>query len=277
MRPSIALAALACTSPPALAGSLETDPGPPLPCEWRHYDEEPRCPGRVARLDYNDGTDATQAGDAEPMPAAPPPAPARPPLGEPRDWQWQGDLALALGNARVDGAAVDTYPTLVAAAGVHRERWTLLGEYALGGEHYHAATIALGSTTLPPRDTDGIVHHVGVAARYAFLHGFTADDTLAADGDLWLQGDGGEEFVRWDEGGLLARPYLGLALGLQGALHGQGHRRHAMYLAFRVQVARRTDLDGAAATCSAPCTEATPPAVWSDRSVQVRIGFAWGP
>jgi hypothetical protein len=155
----------------------------------------------------------------------------------------------------------------------------VLGEYTLTAEHYVAApdgVVALGSAQLPARDTDGLVHRLGAVGRYAFLHGTTDADGALLGGSLWVQGDFGEELTRWDEGGLLARPYLGVGIGVQGALRGAVGRRHAMYLAFRMQVARRTDLGNAGATCSAPCTEATPPEVWSDRSWQIRLGFAWG-
>ncbi len=275
MRPSAAIA-FVCAITPAYAGN---DPGPPHPCAWRHYDEEPSCPGKVAVLDYNDEPSTAtsvdvQPPDREPAPAPPPP----PPIDYDRAWGWQADVALGIGSAVVDGVGVASWPQLSVATGMHHARLALLGEYSLGAEHYQApsnAVTALGSA--PARDTDGVVHRFGAIGRYAFLHGIVdTDGGSQLGGDIWLQGDFGEELTRWDEGGLLARPYFGVGLGIQGSLRGSGHRRRAMYMALRMQVARRSDLGSAGATCSAPCTEATTPEAWSDRSWQLRLGFSWG-
>jgi len=275
MRPSVAIAFVCATT------SAYAAPGPPHPCEWRHYDEEPRCPGKVAVLDYNDEPSLPvpvekQLPDREPAPAPPPPPPRPPPIDYERDWRWQADVALGVGSAVVDGVGVANWPQLSVTTGAHFARLSLLGEYSLGAEHYQApsnAVIALGSA--PARDTDGMVHRFGAVARYAVLHGIVDTDASQLGGDLWLQGDFGEELTRWDEGGLLERPYFGVGLGLQGALRGSPHRRHALFVAVRMQVARRSDIGGAP-TCSAPCTEATRPEAWSDRSWQLRIGFLWG-
>jgi len=279
MRPSVAIAFVCSIT------SAHAEPGPPHPCAWRHYDEEPRCPGTVAVLDYNDEPNGTapvevQLPDREPAltPPPPPPPPRRPSIDYERDWRWQADVALGFGSAVVDGVGVANWPQLAVTAGSHFARLSVLGEYSLGAEHYSApasGVIAMGS--VPARDTDGVVHRFGAVARYAFVHGIVdTDGGSQLGGDIWLQGDFGEELTRWDEGGLLARPYLGVGLGIQGALRGSPHHRHALFMALRMQIARRSDLGGAGATCSAPCTEATPPEAWSDRSWQLRIGFLWG-
>jgi hypothetical protein len=283
MRPSVAIA-FVCA-----ATSAHAEPGPPHPCAWRHYDEEPSCPGKVAVLDYNDEPNSVgprygQLPDSEPLspsPVPPPPPPPRPPsIDYERLWGWQCEVALGLGSAVVDGIGVGNWPQLSGAIGMQHARVTLMGEYSLGAEHFHApqdGVIALGSAQLPARDTDGLVHRFGAVARYAVLHGTVdTDGGSQLGGDIWLQGDFGEELTRWDEGGLLERPYLGVGLGIQGALRGAPHRRHALYVALRMQIARRSDVGSAAATCSAPCTEATPPEAWSDRSWQLRLGFLWG-
>jgi hypothetical protein len=276
MRPSVAIA-FVCA-----ATSAHADPGPPHPCAWRHYDEEPSCPGKVALLDYNDEPNIPvpvekQLPDREAVPAPQAPLPRPPPIDYERSWRWQADVAFGVGSAVVNGVGITNWPQLSVTTGAHFARLSLLGEYSLGGEHYQApsnSVIALGS--LPARDTDGIVHHFGAVARYAVLHGTTDTDSGQLAGDLWLSGDFGEELTRWDEGGLLERPYFGIGFGLQGTLHGSPRSRHAVFVAVRMQVARRSDVDSAASTCSAPCTEPTRPEAWSDRSWQLRVGFLWG-
>ncbi|HEY3801966.1 MAG TPA: hypothetical protein VGL61_05135 [Kofleriaceae bacterium] len=194
-----------------------------------------------------------------------------------RALRWQGEVAIGnnLTSAVVDGTHVSSWPSVTLGGGLAIGRLVALATYTLTAEHYPGSTSTALATSAQPTfvDTDGVVHRVGLAGRYSILHGASGGGVL---GDLWLQGDGGEEFTRWDRGGLLARPYFGISLGSQVGFASSLHRRHEMYVALRVQVAARNDLDDAAATCSAPCTEATPPERWADRSLELRVGFAWG-
>jgi hypothetical protein len=295
MRPSVWIA-VACVAGTARAGHFDDvidhhAARPPPPCQPRPDDIVPRCPTQVAASgDVTDDDSPPQPEDFDARLArasaraeidretpSPPPRDAEPPpvIVDDDLVHWQGDLALGYGNAVVDGADVDSYPSVAIGGGVRRGRWTALARYTLSAEHYHAPVVDQAAMGPPPpfQDTDGLVHKLGLVGRFSFLHGSTDEGLL---GDLWLQGDGGEEFTRWDRGGLLARPYVGFGLGFQGGIQSANGRRHSAYLALRVQLARRSDLANAAATCSAPCTEATPPERWSDRSLGLEVGFAWG-
>jgi len=295
MRSSVAFALLAFATP-AVAGHFDDviDPHakgqwPPEECKPDPHDIVPRCPSQVVVAETSSSDDDSagevdsatvaallQRNDSE-TPAAVQPAPADPErlVLDDSALRWQGEAALGFGNAVVDGTSVSTWPSLTLGGGVASGRLVALATYTLSAEHYPGpGATALTSSSAPAyEDTDGIVHRLGLAGRYSISHG--ASD-LGLLGDIWLQGDGGEEFTRWDRGGLLERPYVGLGLGFQGGLASSAHKRHSLYLAVRVQIARRSDLDDAPATCSAPCTEATPPERWSDRSVELRVGFAWG-
>jgi len=294
MRSSVAFALLGLATP-ALAGHFDdvVDPHakgqwPPEECKPDPTDIVPRCPSRVVVADSDEpplepGEVSERAvaavlrrHDDETPPVVQPvaAAPDRLVLDD-SALRWQGEAAIGFGNAVVDGASVSTWPSLNLGGGIATGRFAALATYTLTAEHYSATGATALSSAAPAayEDTDGIVHRLGLAGRYSMLHGASDVGLL---GDVWLQGDGGEEFTRWDRGGLLARPYVGIGLGFQGGLASSAHRRHAMYVAVRVQIARRSDLDDALATCSAPCTEATPPERWSDRSIELRVGFAWG-
>src|SRR5215470_10510718 len=124
MRPSVAIAFVCAVT------SAHADP--PHPCEWRHYDEEPRCPGKVALLDYNDEPNLPAPVEVQlPAPAPPPSPPRPPPTDYERDWRWQADVALGVGSAVVDGVRVMSWPQLSVTTGAHFARMSLLGEYSL--------------------------------------------------------------------------------------------------------------------------------------------------
>ncbi|HTR52149.1 MAG TPA: hypothetical protein VMJ10_15655 [Kofleriaceae bacterium] len=308
MRSSVAFALLACATP-AVAGHFDDviDPHakgqwPPEECKPDPSDLVPRCPSRTQVADADDSPPRTRVADADDSPPPVEPGEIRaatvaallqrhdsetptvvlPAAAVPdrlvlddSALRWQGEAAIGFGNAVVDGTSVSAWPSLNLGGGIASGRFAALATYTLTAEHYSASGATALSTTPAPayEDTDGIVHRLGLAGRYSVLHGVSDIGLL---GDMWLQGDGGEEFTRWDRGGLLERPYVGIGLGFQGGLASSAHKRHAMYVAVRVQIARRSDLDDALATCSAPCTEATPPERWSDRSIELRVGFAWG-
>jgi len=298
---SSAVFALLVSSAPAIArgDGLFQGPHARLLCMPSVLDDKldlapyvvPRCASRETVSDASAGDDspepacaaasaAAHAGDAEtPVASAPQtegPAPVPELVLDDRALRWQGEVAVGtnLESAVVDGTNVSSWPSLTFGGGLASGRLVALASYTVTAEHYPGSTsTALASTAQPTfEDTDGIVHRLGLAGRYSILHGVSG----GVLGDLWVQGDGGEEFTRWDRGGLLERPYFGIGLGWQGGIASSAHRRHALYIAVRVQVARRSDLDDALATCSAPCTEATPPERWADRSLELRVGFVWG-
>lgn len=289
MRSSVAFALLV-SSTPAVAGPTR------IQCSASTVGDDadlagylvPHCAPRTTVSDASACDDpaeptaastVAQASDAETPTTSAPPADASAPafVLDDRALRWQAEVALGtnLESAVVDGTDVSSWPSLTLGGGLATGRFVALATYTLTAEHYPGSTTTALATTAPAtfEDTDGIVHRFGLAGRYSFLHGASDGGVL---GDVWLQGDGGEEFTRWDQGGLLARPYFGIGLGWQTGFASSAHRRHQLYVALRVQVARRSDLDDALATCSAPCTEATPPERWADRSLELRVGYAWG-
>ena len=198
----------------------------------------PRCEPRPTVSDASTDDDSAertaatataQASDADtPVASAPPtdaPAPAL--VLDDRALRWQGEVAIGtnLESAVVDGTDVSSWPSLTLGGGLATGRFVALATYTLTAEHYPGSTTTALATTAQTtfEDTDGIVHRLGLAGRYSILHGASDGGLL---GDVWLQGDGGEEFTRWDQGGLLARPYFGIGLGWQTGFASSAHRRH---------------------------------------------------
>jgi hypothetical protein len=190
--------------------------------------------------------------------------------------RWQASLGVQVGNMRVDGDPLDYFVGVTGAGGVQLDRLVVRGELTLSGVEYHGST-GLSRGGLPPYgDTDGFMQRIGIAARYAFAKGATAPELGATRsiGELWIEAGAGEERIAWDRGGVLVRPDLVLGIGTTGALRG-ATRRYGLSGSFRIYFARRTDLD-TTPTCSAPCTEATPPAAWSDRAFMFDLDYTFG-
>ena len=196
----------------------------------------------------------------------------------------QGEIDLRVGPASVDGTHVGTVAGAAGALGAHLGRFTLLGDYAISPISYPsmpAVDVAAHGQPLPIAGSDGLLYHrLGVTGRYSFAKAESAPGSLAEDmqmlGELWLEGGVGEEIIQWDRGGTFERPDLALGIGMQGMLRTSADRRGGVFFAFRVHFARRTDLDGLGPTCSAVCTQATPPSQWSDRSYMFETGFVFG-
>jgi hypothetical protein len=190
--------------------------------------------------------------------------------------RWHAALGFQLGSMRVDGAALDYIGGVTAAAAIQLDRVVVRGEYTLSGVEFHgSASDSRGA--LPPFDqTDGVMQRVGLVARYAFGKVASAPelDATRAIGELWLEAGAGEERIAWDRGGVLERPDVVIGIGTTGAVRSGAHR-NGLSAAFRVYVARRTDLDSTP-TCSAPCTAATPPVAWSDRSYMLELDYSVG-
>jgi hypothetical protein len=168
----------------------------------------------------------------------------------------------------------------VFAGGVHRERLALLAEYSLGGIGYH--------TTLSPQRTDGtavtvgsdgLIHRVGAVARWAYAKAQTDVESggFQALGDLYVDLGAGVEVIRWDDGGTLVRPDLAFGFGGEFGFRATSHQRGTVAIALRMHVARRSDRDNLAETCSAPCSSPSAPTAWSDRSYMLELGYTFGP
>ena len=226
-------------------------------------------------------TEAQAADDEQPVgrlvavPAPPAVVAYRPP--ERPLSGWERELGARRGSMKLDGVDLDFKGGVFIAGGYRFDRLTVFAEYMLAGVGYHSFTSEQIGDVVVAGNSDGILHRLGLTTRVAFargLSGVTPDDTRSY-GELWLEGGVGEDIISWDNGGVMRRPDVVLGIGVTGALHVL-HRRGGIDLGFRVAFGRRTDLDGAASLCSAPCTQATPPATWGDRSYLFQVGLAFG-
>jgi hypothetical protein len=190
--------------------------------------------------------------------------------------RWHATLGFQLGSMRADGAALDYVAGVTAAAALQLDRIVLRGEYTISAVEFHGSSADSRGGLPPYDDTDGVMQRVGLVARYAFAKAASAPelDATRVIGELWLEAGAGEERIAWDRGGVLERPDLVIGIGTTGAVRSGAHR-NGLSAAFRVYVARRTDLDSIP-TCSAPCTEATPPVAWSDRSYMFDVDYTIG-
>ena len=189
--------------------------------------------------------------------------------------RWQAELGLFVGDAPIDHVDASTSPGYSIASGIHDDRLTLLGEYTIAKVHYSAPIMA--SLTSPATfESDGLLHRFGLTGRYSFVKLATGEGIVRWHGDAWLEAGVGEQLARWDRGGTFTRPDLALGIGLEAARRGTSASRSGVFVALRVLFGHRTDIDNAPPTCSAPCTMASPPAAWSDRSLLLHVGFLFG-
>jgi hypothetical protein len=278
--------------PPAITSADEarddsTPPADPPPPVRRVVAQDDDVPARTQRRDPDV---PIVVGHSVVYPDTPQPD-CTPPVryhSTERDPAWIGSVGLRTGPLVIDGVSNAGWTTeLVLQAGIHLDRFTVLGEYGGSLVHHDAATEgALPATSvtssLPPvndQTTDGIMHRVGLYGRYALARGMSQLDAPNGHqtiGELYVQLGGGMEIIQWDLGGRLVRPELSAAIGLLGAKRSGAHSRHGMFADVRFQVARRIDRDNAEPTCAAPCTQATPPVAWSDRSILLEGGFVFG-
>ena len=191
--------------------------------------------------------------------------------------RWQSELAMFVGAAPIDRVETSTSPAYSLATGIHRDRLTLLAEYALASISYRGpstSTSTMGGTN--DTETSGFLHRFGATARYSFVKTGADLSTGSWSSELWLEGGIGGQIARWDNGGTFARPDVVFGIGIQEARRESARTRVGLFAALRFEVGRRTDVDYAPATCSAPCTEPSQPAAWSDRSVLLHVGFLFG-
>ncbi len=123
----------------------------------------------------------------------------------------------------------------------------------------------------------GRAMRLGGALRYSFAN--TDRDSKGVI-DFWGELGIGYEHIAWRRGGILDRPSgevaVGLDLGHRGEANARGQRREIGYfMAFRTLVAQGPEMDGAMATCSGPCSEATKPPR-TDVSMFFELGVHWG-
>jgi hypothetical protein len=253
----------------APVASAERLPVPPVPDE-RLPPAEP-----IEMLDDPSPPTATQT---------PPVVPAPPPFDFEGHWRPVYELVWRHGGPSVFGVTSDSKNAFGLAAGLHRSRLSLLGEYSLGGIGYHPSSLA---TLSPARSdgspvtvgSDGLMHRFGAVARWAYAKGQSDVESggFQGLGDLYVDVGAGVEVIRWDDGGTLLRPDLAFGIGGETGFRVSKTQRGTLAVALRMHVARRDDRDNLAATCAAPCTWPSAPTAWSDRSYMLELGYTFGP
>lgn len=203
--------------------------------------------------------------------------PKPPPFDYEGDWRMLYELFWRHGGPSLLGTTSDSKNAFGIAAGIHRDRIAFLAEYSLGGMGYHPMlSPARGDVTI---GSDGLIHRLGAVARFAYAKGQSDVESggFQGLGDLFVDAGAGVEMIRWDDGGTLVRPDLSFGLGGETGFRVSPHQRGTLEIALRVHVARRSDRDGLADTCSAPCSWPSAPTAWSDRSYMLELGYTFGP
>jgi hypothetical protein len=178
-----------------------------------------------------------------------------------------GRLGMLLGGSDVGDA--DGFSIGVSGALGYR-----IGDVTLRGLFDYYRVGDNGGETM---DRKGRATRVGGAVRYSFANtGWESKMNV----DFWGEAGAGYEHVAWRHGGILDRPSgelaFGLDIGRRGAPNARGDRKKIGYfMAFRSFVAQGPELDGAMATCSGPCSEATKPPR-TDVTMFLELGVHWG-
>jgi hypothetical protein len=204
----------------------------------------------------------------------------KPPIDYEQQYRPVFELVWRAGGARVFGVQSDSVNAFGFDAGVHRDRFALLAEYSIGGVGYHTTIVPeRGDGTPVNVGSDGLIHRFGALARYSFakIASTPESDEFQVMGDLFIDAGAGVEVIRWDDGGTLVRPDLALGIGGSLAFRVSNHQRGALSVALRSYAARRSDRDGLAELCSAPCSWPSSPTSWSDRSYMLEVGYTFGP
>ncbi len=164
-----------------------------------------------------------------------------------------------------------------AAVGMHLDLGRQMGPFKLYGE-YHLLSVGESATTVddPVR---GILHRVGLAARYNFAE-IGGGRYKPIQGTFWLEGGMGRQIVQWTEGGKLTRDDASFGFGAQMNFkigkHSKKPKIFGFYYAFKATVARSPDADNLGpATCAGPCDEATSPSPY-DLGLFFNLGLQWG-
>jgi hypothetical protein len=178
-----------------------------------------------------------------------------------------GRLGLLLGGSDVGDA--DGFSAGISGALGYR-----IGDVTLRGlfDYYR-----VGDNDNETMDRKGRAMRLGGALRYSFANtGLESKVNV----DFWGELGAGYEHVAWRHGGILDRPSgelaFGLDIGRRGQPYARGDRKQIGYfMAFRSFVAQGPELDGAMATCSGPCSEATKPPR-TDVTMFFELGVHWG-
>ena len=183
-------------------------------------------------------------------------------------WRPEGGFGIRFGGFTVDGVDTGGVKPFHIEGGVRDDRLLLFAEYQLASIDLPADSTARGEAIVGTGS--GLVHRLGGHARYCF--GRMAEHDGGAD--VWLEGGVGIEHMQWDAGGAWTRPDL--AFGFGTMVWGRDDDRHGgLSMGLRMTLARRDDVAGAAAVCSAPCDMATTPTGW-DRSILFDLTLIFG-
>jgi hypothetical protein len=149
-----------------------------------------------------------------------------------------------------------------ATAGVQRDDWALLADY----------TLVDFTETTKTDGRDAVIHRAGAAARYSLLSVRERYPTMRAD--LWLEAGVGREWLRWYDGGQLARTDARLAVGGQGTIRFGHHDRHkvGVFVALALVVAPAPGGKMLAPGCAGPCDTPTRRAPY-DLMYWIDVGF----
>lgn len=176
-------------------------------------------------------------------------------------------LGALLGNAKV-GDIQNFSPGISAGAGYR------IGDVSIRGlaDYYR-----VGDDPEQPFARRGRATRLGAAARYSFVHTDPESSLLA---DFWGEAGGGWEHVAWLTGGVLDRPSVETAIGVDVGHRSDPNRmgnRQAVgyFMALRTHIAQAPAVPGAMATCGGPCTSATTPPR-TDVSMYFEMGVHWG-
>ncbi len=179
-------------------------------------------------------------------------------------------LGLLAGSFRVG-------PVSGPAVGPHLDAGWNVGRFVLYGE-YDFLMIGENEQYVD-NPIRGQLHRFGGMGRYA-IGEIGGGDSVPLQGQLWVEGGGGREVIRWDKGGRLGRNDAAFGIGGELNVMARRHSRRptvfSLFYAFRMTVARGPRSQKVEmATCGGPCDEPTKPSPW-DLGLFFNLGFSWG-
>lgn len=189
-----------------------------------------------------------------------------------RSWRLEGGFGWRFGSFLVNNISTGTVKPGHLDVGLRKGRLLLNTEYQLMGLELPGMAVGTirGEGSVPLTSGRGLMHRIGGNARYSF--GRIGEHDGGAD--LWVEGGVGLQHFRWDAGGTWTRPDISLGFG--GASWGQGDDKHGgLSVGLRINLARRSDAEGAPVACGGPCDMATKPTGW-DRSFLFDITLMFG-
>lgn len=163
--------------------------------------------------------------------------------------------------------------------GVHFDLGRQMGPLLISGE-YNLLSVGEAAGTGDDRPIRGLLHRVGLNARYSFAE--FGGGRKIVKGAFWLEAGLGRQMINWDEGGRLSREDVGLGFGIQTNFKIGRHKPNpkiiGFYYAFRATVAESPGSDKmpeGPPVCGGPCDEPTQPSPY-DVGMFFNVGLTWG-